>query len=377
MPRIEISPVTTGSQRKAVLRLPWVLHGDDPNWVPPLRANHKALLGFKKHPFYEDAQGQTFLATRDGRPCGSVLAVVNHAHNRAQKEKIGFFGFFESTDDEEVAHGLLKAAADWLGERGMTAMRGPCNPSLNYECGLLVDGFDSPPTFMMTYNPEYYIRLIESFGLVKSQDLFAYDGHIDMLDSLDEKLEYIAREVTTRFDIKFRGMDKSSFVEEVEMFLDIYNRSMAGTWGFAPLSDAELKHLGKELRWLIVPELVSIAEVEGKVIGVCFGLLDFNPIVKRIDGRLFPLGFLKLLFGRRSLDRIRVVSTNVLPEYQRWGVGLVLLANLLPAILEWGIQTGEFSWVLESNDLSRQSLEKGGARLQKTFRLYDYALAEE
>jgi hypothetical protein len=153
MSKIVVTPVATRRQRKQFLELPWRLYARDPNWVPPLRMNQKEMVGFKPHPFYNDAKGRAFLATRSGEPCGRVMAIVNHAHNRRHEERRGFFGFFESENDPQIATGLFDAACDWLRAEGMTAVRGPANPSLNYECGLLVEGFDSPPTFMMTYNP--------------------------------------------------------------------------------------------------------------------------------------------------------------------------------------------------------------------------------
>ena len=250
-------------------------------------------------------------------------------------------------------------------------MRGPINPSLNYEVGLLIDGFDSPPTFMMTYNPPFYARLIEQCGFHKTQDMYAFWGEVGMLDSLDKKLDFVVREVISRFNVTLRRLDKRRFAEEVRTFLDIYNKSLVGTWGFTPLSDEELEFMSGEMKHLVVPELTTFAEVDGKPVASAFGLLDYNPRIKAIDGRLFPFGFLRLLWNRRKIDKVRLISTNVLPEYQRWGLGVVVLSRLVPEILDWGIREVEFSWVLESNDLSRKSLQRGGAKLIKTYRIYD------
>ena len=211
MSHVVVKAVRSRKEKKQFLNLPWALHRDDPHWIPPLRTNQKELVGYKSHPFYDDAEGQTFLALRDGQPCGRLLALVNHAHNRTHKDKIGFFGFFESIDDAEVSAGLFDAARDWLAERGMHAMRGPINPSLNYECGLLVEGFDSPATFMMTYNPEFYGRLIEDYGFEQSQDLYAFWGHVEMLESLDKKLEFVVEEAKRRFEITVRPDRQASF----------------------------------------------------------------------------------------------------------------------------------------------------------------------
>lgn len=374
MSSLVVEPVASRRQRKQFLEFPWRHYRGDPNWVPPLRQNQKELVGFARHPFYDDAQAQAFLATRDGEVCGRVLALVNRAHNRRYDEKRGFFGFFEATDDRAVGDALFDAACRWLREQGMTDVRGPVNPSLNYECGLLVEGFDSPPTFMMTYNKPYYGALVEGYGFAKVQDLYAYWGHVDMLKSLDAKLAFVAREAAERFHIHVRPFNPRRFRQELDAFLHIYNESLVDTWGFVPLSKAEVKHMGAGLKHLIVPELAIIAEVDGRPVGSTFGLLNYNPRIKEMDGRLFPFGFLKLLRRRRELKRVRLLSTNVLPEYQRWGVGLVLVNALVPKVLEWGIEEGEFSWVLESNHLSRKTLERGGAILEKTFRIYDREL---
>jgi GNAT superfamily N-acetyltransferase len=375
MSNLVVQPVNTRAQQKQFIDFAWKHYAGDPNWVPPLLMEQKKLLGYKRHPFYDDGAIQTFLALRDGKVVGRIAAIVNNAHNRRAEEQRGFFGWFESIDEQAVANALFDAAAAWLKERGMTSFRGPTNPSLNYECGLLVEGFHSPPTFMMTYNKPYYGKLVEGWGLAKVQDLYAFWGHIDMLSGLSQKLWFIANEAKERFNVKIRAMDRSRFREEVEMFLRLYNASLVGTWGFAPLSPAEVKELASGLKMLIAPELALVAEVDGQPIGACLGLLDYNPRVKAINGRLFPFGFLRLITNKRSIKKMRVISINVVPEYQRWGLGIVLLGGLIEPIKAWGMHEAEFSWVLESNTLSRGSLEKGGARLDKTYRLYDCDLA--
>jgi hypothetical protein len=223
---------------------------------------------------------------------------------------------------------------------------------------------------MMTYNKPYYAALVEANGFQKVQDLYAFFGHVDMLESLDKKLEFVVNEATRRFKITTRMLDRSRFDAEVRMFLDIYNRSLVDTWGFVPLSDAEVDHMASTLKLLIVPEMTSIAEIDGRPIGAMFGLLDYNPRIRQINGRLFPFGFVRLLWNRKAIQRVRLISTNVIPEYQRWGVGLVLVAGILPEVIKWGITEAEFSWVLESNHLSRSTLQRGGAKLYKTYRLY-------
>ncbi len=375
MTDVQVEPVSGRRQQRDFMQLAWRLYREDPNWIPPLRQYQQELLGYRRHPFHDFARVRTFLAYRQGRVVGRIATIINQAHNERYNEQRGFFGFFESIDDQAVADALLDTASRDVAEQGMTALRGPINPSLNYELGLLIDGFHSPPTFMMTYNHPYYQRLIESReNVTKAQDLYAFWGHIDMLSGLDEKLEFVIKEATRRFNIHLRQMERRRFQEEVRTFLDIYNASLVGTWGFVPLSNGELEHMSKTLKHLIVPEMTAVAEVDGKPVAVALGLLDYNPLIKQIDGRLFPFGFIRLLWGRRKIKRVRLLSTNVLPEYQRWGLGLVTLARLVPDVLAWGIQEAEFSWVLESNHLSYKSLKRGGAKLDKTYRIYDLDL---
>ena len=372
MPQLTIKPVESRRERSQFLELPWQINRSDPNWMPPLRQNQEELVGYRKHPFYQDAEGQTFLALRDGQPVGRIMAILNHAHNRFQKESRGFFGFFECIDDQEVATGLFEAVKQWFAKRGIDQIRGPMNPSMNYECGLLIEGFDTPPFFMMTHNPPYYQRLIEGAGYGKAEDMFAFLTPVEMLNTLDPKLASITEECQKRFKVKLRRMDRRNFARDVRLFLDVYNQALVGTWGFVPLSAAELEHMATSMKHLIVPEMTTIAEIDGRTVGAQFGLLDYNPRIKQIDGRLFPFGFLRLLWNKRAIKRVRLVSTNVIPEYQKWGLGLVIASRIVPEVLAWGIQEVEFSWVLESNKLSYGTLKRGGAPISKKYRIFDY-----
>lgn len=364
------------ADQKQFVNLAWELYRDDSNWVPPLIQAQRELVGFAKHPFWNRNIGENFLVAKDGKTVGRVCALVNVAHNERFNETRGFLGFFECIDDSEAANALLSEACLYLAGKGMTDVRGPTNPGLNYEVGLLVDGFDSPPTFMMTYNPQFYERLFCDFGFEKCQDLFAFSGHISMIATVDPKLAFVIGEVKKRFNVEVRPFNTKKFSEEVNLFLDIYNKSLVDTWGFVPLSDEEVAHQAKGLKHLLLPELTSIIEVDGKPIGAGLGLLDYNPVIKKINGKLFPFGFLRLLSSKRKIDRVRLMSTNVLPEYQKWGFGLLALERMLPDIFKLGIQHGEFSWVLESNHLSRASLERGGLDRSKTYRLYDRSLSD-
>ncbi len=374
--QLSIKPVHSRSEQHQFLCFPKKLYGNDPCWVPPLWGTQRQLLGFGSHPFYDKAETQAFLAIRDGEICGRVAAIVNHAHNQRHGEKTGFFGFWECQEDSEVAGLLFQAAGSWLSEQGLERMRGPANPSLNYECGLLIEGFETPPAFMMTYNPPYYPRLLEDAGFQGVQDLLTFWQRVSYTEEMDPKFYTIAEMARERFDIKTRTLNPRRFRRELQAFLELYNQSLASTWGFVPLTKREADQLGADLQHLIVPELTSIAEVEGQPIGAILALLDYNPRIRQIGGRLFPFGFLRLLLGRRRLPYARILSANVVPEYQSWGVGILLINELIPRARRWPLEEVEFSWVLESNYLSRRTLERAGTIRTKTHRLYERSLTD-
>jgi hypothetical protein len=371
MSDLVVQPVLSSGQKRAFMRYPWDLYRNDPNWIPPLRANVKELLGYCHHPFYERNEIQTFLAYRGGEVCGRIAAIVDQGYIEKYKERRGNFGFFECVDDAAVAAGLFDAARQWLADRDIQRVRGPLSPSLNYEIGLLVKGFDTPPTFLIPYNPPYYAKLIEGCGFHKVQDLYSFTGTIPLLEKVHARRGPVSQQIKERYGITIRPLNKKHFVDDVRSFLEIYNRSLVSHWGFVPLSPAEMLHMAKGLSFLIVPELALAAEIDGQMIGAVFALPDYNPRIKKIDGRLFPFGAIRLLWNKQKIRRMRIVSANTLPEYQLMGVGLVLAGGLVPKVMEWGIDEGEFSWVAESNALSRGSLEKGGAKLTKTHRVYD------
>lgn len=376
MTSVEIIQISRRKEKKQFLRLPWDLHQQNPYWTPPLRTSQAELIGYKRHPFHDQADVQTFLARQGNEVVGRIAGIDNRAHRAAHlDETLGFVGFFDSIDDQEVADGLLGAVADWFADRDIRWLRGPANPSMNYECGLLIEGFDCHATFMMPYNPDYYPTLWEQFGFSKSHDLLALEVDIGMMDDTKdfrEKLQYMYREVERRHTLNVRMVDTQNFQRDVRSFLDIYNLASQQTWGFVPFSESEILQLSGELRHLIVPELTAVVELDGRNVGSMFAMLDYNPLIKEIDGRLFPFGFLKLLRRRKNIRRIRIMSANVVPEYQRWGISLMLVGELFQRGMAWGLEEAEMSYILESNRPARKHLEQMGARRAKTYRMYDY-----
>lgn len=374
MGSVKIKPVRSWWDRRRFIQMLWDLYRDDPNWIPPLRMNQEEMLNFWRHPFYDRAEIQTFLAWRDGKAVGRIAAIINHPHNERYQELRGFFGFFESVNDRAVSDALFDTACEWLRARGMTSIRGPANPSMNYECGLLVDGFDSPPTFMMTYNPKFYVDLVEGYGFYKGRDLFAYSANKSELTVVEQRMRNAAEQSLGFSDATIRPLNLKHFSKDVEAFIRLYNASLVVNWGFVPLEPAEMRKLAESMKHLLIPELTLFAEINGEPVGTVFGLPDYNPRIKRINGRLFPFGIFTLFSKKRDIRRIRVVSINVVPEYQKWGLGLALMYGLVPKALELQVDEGEFSWIDEDNTLARKGLEKAGCKITKTFRMYDREL---
>jgi GNAT superfamily N-acetyltransferase len=355
------------------IEFPYRHYREDRNWVAPLRSDQSEILNTAKHPFYEHAEIQCFLALLHGKICGRVAAIVDHTYNSAAAEKLGTFGFFESIDSGPVAGALLRSVREWHMVRGLTAMRGPLNPSINYESGLLVEGFDSSPCVMMTYNPSYYERLFLSAGLKKAMDLYAYrliDGVVR-----DATLDR-ARRVLPAAGVRIRSGRLHRFEDEVDTIGKLYNEMLRQNWGAAPLSQREMRYLGRRLKPLLHPELALFAEVDNKPIG--FGLLvpDINQALKYAKGSLFPLGLLKILSRKSKIKTSRVLALGVTEAYRRSGVGALLYLELIKGARALGYIEAECSWVLENNRAMNRSLQLMGAERYKTYRIYESRLTD-
>lgn len=368
---VVVAPVVSRADRRAFLEFAENLYRDFPLWVPPLDLSIRGLLGWEPHPFYLDAEGKTFLARRGQEVVGRIAATIHHVHNRKYKSRMGFFGFFESIDDEAVAYALLEQAYEWLRERGMKHVRGPFNPSINYETGLLVDGFDLAPAFMMPYNPPYYDKLMQNCGLAKIQDLYAYAGDFALADKLEARLQPAIDAAMEGLDVTIRNLNPKKMRSEVLGYIDVFNASLSHTWGFAPVTKAEAERIAADLAFILDPRLTSFAEIDGRIVGAAFCLRDFNPIIREIRGKIFPFGWWKLLTQRSKLTHVRVVAATVLPEYQQSGLGILLFNYLSKGVRAMGVQDGEFSWVLESNRFARGTLKRAGLQITKTYRLYE------
>ncbi|HEY5314823.1 MAG TPA: GNAT family N-acetyltransferase [Pirellulales bacterium] len=371
---LQVRAVCSPREQRQFLEFPAELYRGDLRWVPPLASDERQRVGFRPHPFHAQNRVQAFVAQRGSQIVGRIAAIHNVRHNQHHGERRGFFGFFECRDDGQAATGLVGAAAGWLAAQNLDSMRGPVSPSIDYQAGLLIDGFERPPSFMMPYNPGYYGQLMAECGLAKSQDLFAFQLAGPCLRQVLPRLKRVSGRLADRHRVTFRRLQRRRFRQDLDAFLSVVNRSLAGHWGYVPLAPAEMSRMADDLAWLLVPELVVLAEVDGQPIGVALGLPDYSPRVKQIGGRLLPFGFVRLLACKRRIRDVRIVAANVLPDWQRSGIGVALTAEIMEAAIERGAENVEFSWVAESNALSHSTIETGGARRTKTYRIYDAPL---
>lgn len=368
---IKIEEVLTRAQKRNFLRLPWSIYEEDPNWVPPLLMERKAFIDPKKNPFFQHAEVALFLARKDKKACGRIAAIINHNHNAFHNDRVGFFGLFECINDQDVANSLFDKASSWLRQRGMDVMRGPMSFSTNEEVGLLIHGFHESPMIMMPYNPPYYATLLEHYGFTKAKDLLAF---IRTAEDMPERLYRIAEKVKERGKFRIRKVRMKQIREEILVFKKVYESAWERNWGFVPMTEAEIDHMAKELKRILDPDLVFFVEVDDKVVGFSLALPDINQALKKVNGRLFPLGLFKLLYYSKKIDQVRVLLLGVAQGYRRLGIDVVLYLETFREGIKKGYKRGEFSWILEDNEAMIRPLRSIGAEHYKTYRVYDLSL---
>lgn len=370
---MKIVEVTNSRLLKKFIRFPITLYRGDENYVPQLNMMQKQMLT-KGNPFFEHSSAAYFMAMDNGKVVGRIAAIVNSTHHRIYHEHIGFFGFFDCINDTRVAKLLVDSAMDWLSHKGITEMVGPTNFTTNDACGIVVDGFDQPPNVLMPYNKRYYEQLLGSLGFEKEMDLYSYQinrnfskwGYSDdTVESLEKKLEGQG--------IRIRSLNFREWDTEIPLLRDIYNTSNAENWGFVPLSESEFESMATELKQLVSPELIQIAERDGKHIGFILAVPNYNQVFRHItSGRLLPFGFLKLLYYRRKIDNLRVMILGVAKEYRNRGIDYMLYHTIKKKANALGYFVAEACYVLESNKPMNQILKKMGAEIVKVYRLYRY-----
>ena len=319
MDPVTVRKVDTKKDFKDFLKLPWKIYKDDPYWVPPLLYDKKKILNKKKNPFFEHADMDMFIAEKNGEQAGRIAAIRNDLHNKEHRDKVGFFGFFECINDQEVANKLFDTCKEWLTSRGFNAMRGPANPSVNDEYGLLVEGFDDSPRIMMTYNPSYYINLIENYGFKKAKDLYAWKIQQEKLLK-QEKIKRVADIAVKRYGLKIRSINMKDFNNELDKVKYVFNKAWQPNWGFVPFTENEIDAAAKDLKSLVDPTLVLFGEIENATVGFALVMPDYNFVFKKMDGKLFPFGIFKLLTQSKKIPWARIIILGIIPEQQKRGL---------------------------------------------------------
>jgi GNAT superfamily N-acetyltransferase len=345
----------------------------NPQWVPPLRAQVADLLDDRRNPFYHNAARALFVAEDDGRPVGRIAAIENRAHNAFHEDRVGFFGFYESIDDADVATALLDVAAEWLGARGLDALRGPMSPSTNYDCGMLVDGFDQRCTFLTTWNPPYYPALMERAGMEGVQDLVAYFIRLDEgRPPLPDRFTRLVARGRRTAGITFRSADLKHFWSEVERLWSVYGSAWEENWGFVPVTHDEFRHLAKDLRHLLVEEFLIVAEAEGEPVGFLLVVPDYNEVLRKIgNGRLFPTGLFRLLRAKRRIRVGRVMAFGIRPGYRGGSILPLFFDELVRRGTAYGGVGTDASWILADNKLMRAPLDAIQAEVTRTWRIWE------
>ena len=364
---IEVIEVTSPGNLDDFVKLPRSLYSKDPFYVPLLTGEIKKQFS-DKNPFFLHATAKYFLAKREGKAVGRIASVINRRHIEFHNEKTGFFGFFESTNDQAVASALLDKVTETLREAGMETIRGPMNFSTNEECGFLIEGFNSPPMIMTPYNPPFYNDLMECHGMAKSKDLYAYI--LDVPEELPKKILRVA-EISVKNGVKVRHVNKKNFDYEMKIFKDVYNSAWEKNWGFIPLTDEEVSYLGEMLKTIVVPDLTLVAEKNEEPVGFMGLLPDFNSVLKHMNGGVNPVSIAKALYYSRRIKDLRLLLLGIKPEYRNKGVDALLFREGFKGVRKGGYKRVEFSWILEDNIPVQRLVELIGGRFYKKFRIYE------
>jgi ribosomal protein S18 acetylase RimI-like enzyme len=370
---IEICEVRTGQEWKQFVSLPYRIYRGDPNWAPPLRSEEKKRFDARHNPMLHHCEVALFLAFQNGEPVGRISAFIDHLGVKHWNEPIGLFGSFECLQKDDVPQRLLETARDWLRKKSMTRMRGPWSFD-SQEWGLVVKGGDQPPMIMAPYNPPFYPAAFESFGLTKVKDLMVYGVRLDSSYHMPERFVNHTRRVAEKYGVRVRSIDMKHLEADVRSLVRIANEATQNNWGYIPVTDAEAENMAKGLKMIVDPDLVMIAESEGRPIGYQITLPDVNVILKNLNGRLFPFGFLKLMTGLKKIRQYRIWALGVLPEFHRRAIDTLLYQKMYEVLKERQPVYLEANYVLEDNMAMNNPILKLGMAHVKTYRVYEASL---
>lgn len=369
---IQVVPLSRGARDvMRFLKVSYGIYGDDPNWVAPLLMDLKKVFT-DANPLFQHAEMQLWVATRGGRDVGRIAGILDHNHNQVTKDQAAFFGFFECADDAAASRQLFAQVMDWARGKGMKRLLGPMNPTTNDECGLLVDAFDSSPVLMMTYNPRYYVTLVEAEGFRKAKDLLAFN--MDLAKIPFDRLRRIAAKIRQRNpDLTFRPVLRKTLTQDLVKVKEIYNAAWEDNWGFVPMTDAEMDFMAARLKPLLMEGLIWLAEAGNEPVGFLLALPDYNVPMKALRGRLLTpklLGFIPYLLGWKCPPRTRVITLGMKEKYRNKGLESAMLIEGLKVGMDAGVTESEASWILEDNVAMCRVLEAIGGVRYKTYRIY-------
>jgi hypothetical protein len=370
---IEIVVVEGGSELKDFINLPWRLYADYPRWVPPLKKEVRRLLDSRRHPFWSSAERRLFLVRRGSQAVGRIAGIIDRRYNEFHGEQMGVWGFFECADDPAAATALFSVVETWARGKGMAFVRGPLNPSTNYEVGLLVEGFDYPPALMMSYNPPYYSRLVESCGFAKEKDLLAFliEGDYRLPEWMDQLAERIAK----KRGIHIRPSRPKDADSEFALIREIYNASWSDNWGFVPLSDEEMRAIQKDVMKFVDPDMVFFIDYEHEPAAFCVIFPDINPLLKRLNGRIGLLGLLRVLMYRREITGLRLLMFGVKEKYRQLGIPMLAFHHIYEVVRQKDkYRSLELGWTLEDNEAVNTLAVEAGARPYKRYRIFRKSL---
>ena len=374
MSKIIVREAETALQMNDFIRFPWKIYKDDKHWVPPLLFDIKKNLDKKKNPFFEHATVKFYLAYKDNELAGRIAAIKNDKHNEFHNDKVGFFGFFECINNQEVANALFDEAKNFLKSLELDEIRGPINLSTNDEVGLLVEGFDSDPYLMMTYNPRYYIDLIEGYGYKKIKDVYAFLIREDIAKNkkVMDKLTRVSNIVLKKENIRIRDINVKDFNNELQRVREVYNKAWENNWGFVPMTDKEFDYIAESFKMILDKNLVYFAETsDGKPVGFSLALPNMNEVFKSLNGRVFPFGIFKILFGKKNVHSIRLLTMGIIKDYHQRGIEAVFIKHTIERSLANGYIAAEISWILEDNMPMVQTAINLDADKYKTYRIYN------
>lgn len=371
MATIQVLPVRNRRERNVFIKFPWRIYQNDPAWVPPLILERKGFLDRERHPFYQHGDAALFLAKRDGQIVGRIMASDDPNYNALHQSNVGCFGLFESIDNVDVAAALFDRATEWLRRRGRSEIMGPIDYSTNYVCGLLIDGFQHPPTVLTAHNPPYYARLIEACGFEKVTDWYAW--WFDPDNAPVSRLRRLVDARARKTSVKIRPIDLGRPTDESHRLSSVFNEAWKNNWGFVPFTEAEAKHMADEIRPIIDPRMTLIAEVDNASVAFVICVPDINVALQRMNGRLtrfgLPIGLIKLLYYRRKIRTARFIALGVVEKYRRAGIAERLVLQVMEEGASRGFK-GELSMTLEDNVMINRFIEALGASKYKTYRIY-------